>query len=153
MPSSYIKYWRFYCDNHIPRNPLKNPLPSYEKSWDPKVSMDGCEATLWNKATQVCEDFLSSPTINVLIPCSSFCFLWACYWLVFSLSTPKLACCKDSYSQSLPTRGPSWPHHIMTAGICFCWYFIFFQYFSTQSLRRDSSPIHLFSYAVLNHWP
>lgn len=63
MLSNYIKYWRFHCNKNTPMDPQSNLSLSCKSEY-------GCKEAFQIKATQVCEDFPTSPSYQWARPLS-----------------------------------------------------------------------------------
>lgn len=135
MLSNHIKYWRFRCNKNTPKDPQSNLSLSCKSEY-------GCKEALQTKGTQVCEDFptssLSMGSSPAHVSASSRPTTnWFSHFLLQGWSTAKTFI--HNFCLHVADHGLT---AAMTTSICFHWSFIFVcQYFSIQSLSKESSPV------------
>lgn len=137
---------KFYCNSEHRQDPPSKLSLSYKKSWEPRAST--VQGSPRDHETQVCEDFLSTAgststrSSPAHAPASSGpatnCFP---HFLLHSWSTSKTL--PQSFCLHMAHYGLT---SVLSASASTD--ILFFQYFSIQSSRKESSPDHLFIYAV-----
>lgn len=145
MLSSYFKYWKFYCCLRIHPGIPKQPITELQEKMGPK-NEHGARQHYRSRQHKSVKTSLPAPVSICSVPCSYILLLLGLLltgFLTFYSITGLLQRLLFIVSACMWPIRASWLPVFASTEL----FFFFFQLFSIQSLRKESSPI-LFIYAM-----